>query len=160
LRPADEPAELPNDSVPGGEFKYICLGYSAWDEEALKRASRRRNSHSDAVPLPYCEGLEVVSAAAVAATPELLTGGPEVERASQRASTSDEHGADVRQRTGRVFTELGAPPDAEEWDRFKERFDRISKRMMDKMASNASYMLASLKKTWDQVVRDVSGRKT
>lgn len=35
------------------------MGYSAYDEEGLKRAAARRSSEADAVTLPYCEGLEV-----------------------------------------------------------------------------------------------------
>ncbi len=76
LRPGEEAAQLPTDSIPGGDFKYLCAGYSAWDEEGLRAAARRRTSSADAVALPYCEGLEVVSSAAVAGRPELLTDGP------------------------------------------------------------------------------------
>jgi len=39
--------------------RYLCIGYSAYDEEVLKRAAARRSSEADPVTLPYCEGLEV-----------------------------------------------------------------------------------------------------
>lgn len=54
------------------------MGYSAYDADALKAAARSRKSETDPIKLPYCEGLEVVSAAAIHRKPELLTGGPVV----------------------------------------------------------------------------------
>lgn len=44
---------------PAPPGRYMCVGYSAYDEEGLKRAAARRSSEADAVTLPYCEGLEV-----------------------------------------------------------------------------------------------------
>ena len=107
LRPTDDASQLPTDSIPGGEFKYGCLGYSAWDEEGLKQAARRRSSQADAVQLPYCEGLEIVSSAAVNGRPELLAEGPGG-RAPRGPSSSPQgpessSGADVGQRPGRTF---------------------------------------------------------
>ena len=86
------------------------MGYAAWDEEGLKAAARRRTSPSDAVQLPYCEGLEVVSSAAVNTRPELLTEGPSFSSGGGRSggegggsdgsSSSD---GSTAQRPGRSF---------------------------------------------------------
>jgi hypothetical protein len=51
----------------------------------------------------------------------------------------------------------GQIPSEMDWDQFKTRFDRISKRIIDKMAQNASYMGSTIKKSWEQIIRDVSG---
>jgi len=44
-----------------------------------------------------------------------------------------------------------------DWGQFKDRFDRTSKRMVDKMKANATYMGSSLRKTWDKLIREVTG---
>lgn len=57
--------------------------------------------------LPYCEGLEIVSAAAVQQRPELMgAGGPGLgggAPAATAAGAPEPAGADVRQRPGRSF---------------------------------------------------------
>jgi hypothetical protein len=40
-----------------------------------------------------------------------------------------------------------------DWEKFKERFTRISQRMVNKMQANASYMAMAYKKQW-QKLRD------
>ena len=40
---------------------------------------------------------------------------------------------------------------------FKERFDRISKKIVDKMAQNATFMGATIKKSLEAVLKDVTG---
>lgn len=127
-------APLPSTAPPPPgppHCRYVCVGYSAWDEEALKRAAAARRSQADAVQLPYCEGLEVVSAAAVNQRPELMAaGGPDLRgpgpaEAAAAGPPPDSGGADVRQRPGRSFVpgagRLPEVPDGIEWDRFKER---------------------------------------
>jgi hypothetical protein len=102
------------------------LGYSAWDEEALKRAAAQRSSQADSVQLPFCEGLEVVSSAAVNQRPELMgAGGPDVAAGSGGSEAATPDGGDVRQRPGRSFVPgAGRLPDVTDgvdWERFKER---------------------------------------
>ncbi|EFN58135.1 hypothetical protein CHLNCDRAFT_141886 [Chlorella variabilis] len=166
LKPTDDAAQLPTDSVPGGDFKYVCLGYSAWDEEALKRAAARRSSQADAVQLPYCEGLEVVSAAAVNQRPELMgAGGPDMAAGGGGPDVppppGPQQGGDVRQRPGRSFVPgAGRLPDVGDgldWERLKGRFLRISRRMVDKMGQNVSYMAATTRRSWQQIVRELGG---
>ena len=101
---------MPTDSIPGGggEFKYACVGYSAYDEQALKNAARRRQNPTDAIPLPYCEGLEIVSSEAINRTPaELLAAdGPGVTRQRSSAPSrpdSNDGGGGTGQRPGRTF---------------------------------------------------------
>lgn len=120
--------QLPSDSVPGGDFKYVCVGYSTYDEEGLKRAAARRSSEADAVVLPYCEGLEVISAAAMSRKPELMSaGGPDLSSdpsdSSRESSRGVEDGhAPVRQRPGRSFVPGGADiPEGMTFDKFRER---------------------------------------
>ena len=121
----------------------MCLGYSAWDEATLKRAAVRSSGGSggsgsssgssgsdEAVSLPFCQGLEVVSAAAVNRRPELMeaaAGGAGV----GASSASSDGGGGVRQRPGRTFvpgaagvggtSRLPEVPTAADWERFKER---------------------------------------
>lgn len=148
------------DSVPGGDFKYLCFGYSAFDAQELKRAAKNRTSRTDPIQLPYCEGLEVVSAAAMSEKPELLTGGAIVDTASSSsAPPSDARHAPTRDRPGRTFTgrpDIGGP-EAMDWDQFKERFDRMATKITDKMKSNATFMGNKLKQGWDQVLREIGG---
>ena len=109
--------------------RYVCLGYSAWDEEALKRGAANRSSQAASVQLPYCEGLEVVSAAAANSSPELMgAGGPDLAAGSgdsEAPPRGPQQGGDVRQRPGRSFVpgagRLPDAPDSLDWDRFKER---------------------------------------
>lgn len=115
-------------SIPARPRRYICLGYSAWDEEALKRAAAARTSQADAVQLPYCEGLEIVSAAAVNQRPELMgAGGPDLGGGGGAAAgPAGPPGGDVRQRPGRSFVPgagrlPGEGAEGVDWDRFKER---------------------------------------
>ena len=106
LRAGDDPLQLPTDSVPGGDFRYVCLGYGAYDEDGLKTAARRRSSQAEPVQLPYCEGLEVVSAAAMSSKPELLTGGPPLGPPPATARPPhDKDQASIRQRPGRTLSE-------------------------------------------------------
>lgn len=81
------------ETVPGGDFKYVCIGYSAWDEAALKASAQRRCNATEPVNLPYCEGLEVVSAAAMSREPELLSNGPQLGD-RQRNSNGNSSGVD------------------------------------------------------------------
>lgn len=156
--------QLPSDSVPGGDFKYVCVGYSTYDEEGLKRAAARRSSEADAVVLPYCEGLEVISAAAMSRKPELMSaGGPDLSSdpsdSSRESSRGVEDGhAPVRQRPGRSFVPGGADiPEGMTFDKFRERFERMAGRIVEKMGSNASFMGAHIKRTWQQVARELGG---
>lgn len=59
--------ELPTEAIPGGDFKYVCLGYSAYDTAKLKAEAAQRTGSSDGVHVPYCEGLEVRRQRAAAA---------------------------------------------------------------------------------------------
>lgn len=136
------------ESVPGGHFKYVCIGYSEWDEEALKRAAQRRTASNDPVQLPFCEGLEIVSAAAVASNPELLT-----------PSGGAGDGKDIlppkRPPPSRSINGLGDPtsfPEPLDWERLRAGFDRMSRKIVEKMASNAALLATSAQKTWEDII--------
>lgn len=144
--------ELPTEAIPGGDFKYVCLGYSAYDTAKLKAEAARRTGTSDGVHVPYCEGLEIISAAAMSGKPELLTSGPDVGAASASRSAAEPR----HQRPARTFVPGGAElqPGAMDWEKYKERFGRISRRILDKMQSNASYIAAVTKRSWQQLTKD------
>lgn len=46
-------------------------------------------------------------------------------------------------------------PNHMDWDQFKERFDRMSKKILVKMKSNADFMVASWKKAIDEVYKQI-----
>jgi hypothetical protein len=122
LNPAEEDAHTATDQVPGGDFKYLCFGYSAFDPEAMKRAATARTNTTDPVQLPYCEGLEVVSAAAMSGKPELLTGGASVSGTSASSDPNIPGREGVRERPGRAFTGRPGVPEGMDWDKFRERY--------------------------------------
>ncbi|GAB4820973.1 hypothetical protein N2152v2_008019 [Parachlorella kessleri] len=125
----------------------------------LKRAAARRSSEADPVTLPYCEGLEVISAAALSRKPELMSaGGPDVSPAAPAGDEPSTPGATARQRPGRSFVP-GAPeiPEGMTFQQFRERFGRMSGKMVEKMQSNASFMVSHVRRTWQQVARELGG---
>jgi hypothetical protein len=135
------------ESVPGAHFKYVCIGYSEWDEEALKRAARRRTASSDPVQLPFCEGLEIVSAAAVASNPELLT--------PSGGTGDDKDILPPKRPPPRSINGLGDPtsvPEPLDWERLRAGFDRMSRKIVGKMASNAAVLATSVQKTWEDII--------
>ena len=53
--------------------QYMCLGLSVYDEARLRAAgAESRGSPTEPVEIPFCEGLEIVSAANVQQSPALL----------------------------------------------------------------------------------------
>eukprot|EP00887_Chlorella_sp_A99_P006074 scaffold22.g6074.t1 len=157
LKQSNPPLHLPTETVPGGQFKYVCVGYSAYDAEGLRQAAARRAGPGDPVQLPYCEGLEIVSTAAMSRKPELLTDGPELSSSAGSAAAREQQDASVRQRPGRTFVPGGGLPEDMSWERFRERFRRMSRRMVDKMGSNLSFIAQTTKRSWDQIVREIGG---
>ncbi len=53
--------------------QYFCVGMSLWDNERMKQNSKEARSPTDPVELPYCEGLEVISASQLQQNPVVLT---------------------------------------------------------------------------------------
>ena len=54
-------------------MQYFCVGMSLWDEERMKQNSKQARAPTDDVELPFCEGLEIISAAQLQQTPAVLT---------------------------------------------------------------------------------------
>ena len=44
-----------------------------------------------------------------------------------------------------------------DWDKFRTRFESVSRKILDKMGQNASFMATTAKKNWEQIVRDLTG---
>lgn len=153
-----------SESVPGGgDFRYVCVGYSAYDTEQLRNASTRRHRHDEPVEVPYCEGLEILSAAAVSRNRELLPHGAGAgvssnipgnrqEPKGERDASLEKHGRDAK-RMVPVGNPMGATRD---WEGFQERFEHMSKRIAEKMQSNATYMARSFVRSWQQIFSDRS----
>ena len=53
--------------------QYFCVGMSLWDEERMKQRSKQARLPTDEVELPFCEGLEIVSASQLQQAPAVLT---------------------------------------------------------------------------------------
>lgn len=135
--------------MPGGpgDFKYFCLGYSAYNRDNLKDASKRRKRHDEPVEVPYCEGLEVISAAAVSSSRELLSDAPVTDA---RSASGHDDSLARHKRDNRTAIPLSSFSKMD-WNKFKERFERMSWRMVDKMQANAEYIARSFARSWQQV---------
>mmetsp|Transcript_12010 Transcript_12010/g.24170 ORF Transcript_12010/g.24170 Transcript_12010/m.24170 type:complete len:208 (-) Transcript_12010:738-1361(-) len=148
LRPPTSSEQMPG----GGDFRYVCVGYSSYDQQHLRDESKNRTRHDEPVEVPYCEGLEVISAAAVSSNRELLShGAPDVaarESPSGRDESLRRHRMDKRE-----SIPLTNPLGDTDWSGFQERFERMSRRMIDKMQANATYMAKSFVKSWEQIFR-------
>lgn len=144
---------ISSEAVPGGgDFKYVCVGYSSYDEEKLRSCSQNRKRHDEPVEVPYCEGLEIISAAAVASTRELMSEVPVDPGTSRSADASlDKHRAD--RRTAIPLSNISRT----DWKSFKDRFEKVSLRIIDKMQGNAAYMAKSFQRSWEQITNS-SGR--
>lgn len=161
-----KPGALPrvptsSESLPGGgDFRYVCVGYSAYDTKHLKEASKNRRRHDQPVEVPYCEGMEIISAAAVSSNRELLPHAADITPKipgnrqlpkEQRDASLEKHAQDSRR-----IVPLGNPLRNSDWDGFQERFERMAKRIGEKMQSNATYMARSFVRSWEQIFSDRS----
>lgn len=144
----------------GGDFRYVCVGYSAYDTKQLKEASKNRLRHDEPVEVPYCEGLEIISAAAVSSNRELLPHGadvsPKIPGNRQQPQRESDASLERHARDGRRTVPMGNPLGTRDWDGFQERFERMSKRIAEKMQSNATYMARSFVRSWEQIFSDRS----
>ena len=56
-RYAPNSAEVDSTSVPGGDFKFVCVGYAAYDAEKMRQQQAESKKNPTApIELPYCEG--------------------------------------------------------------------------------------------------------
>ena len=53
--------------------QYFCVGMSLWDQERMKANSKKAVLPGDPVELPYCEGLQIISASQIQPTPVILS---------------------------------------------------------------------------------------
>ena len=142
-----------SETMPSGDFKFVCLGYSVFDPEELRKSSRSLKP-GDPVDVPFCSGLEIISASAVSSQRELLSadGQPVKGRRLDRPSADQDaslrrHHADKRKTISPTDLPLRGP----DWEGFSKRFVRHSNAIVDKMQANARYMARSVEKTFDQI---------
>lgn len=131
-----------SETVPaGGSFKYFCVGASSYDPDALRSASKDRRHPGDPVEVPFCSGVEIISAAAVSHNRELLPAEGGAEASLARHKSDKRAVSDVPLRN---------PLRHQDWDGFQERFARVSHSVFDRMCANASYMA----RMWRQIFRE------
>lgn len=147
--------EVAPEAVPGGgDFRYVCVGYSAYNSRKLRDAARNRQRHDEPIEVPYCEGLEVISAAAVAGNRELMSEAPLANSSSAASSEESLRRHKADRRTSLPIAGAGEV----DWKRFGERFESMSWKLIEKMQANANYMVRSLCRSWDQIWTGGSSR--
>ncbi len=135
------------ETVPAdGDWKYVCVGVSEYDQEALGAAASGRSRRPDGVELPHCTGLEIVSASAVerARGRELLPVGPA--RPDDDDTSLRRHQADRRKH-------VPVPQRSTDWDGFSARFVRSATAIVEKAGANARFMRRYAENACDQVRR-------
>ena len=86
-------------------MQYFCVGMSLWDEERMKQNSKQARAPTDDVELPFCEGLEIISAAQLQQTPAVLT----------EAAAPVEAAPPIREPHRPGPTDRQAPPRVTQW---------------------------------------------
>ncbi|KAK9811068.1 hypothetical protein WJX73_010760 [Symbiochloris irregularis] len=121
--------DLPKESIPGGDFKYVCIGASAFDVGHIEEQRQQRRSPTDPVDLPYCEGVEIISAAEFETEAVVSAEGAGAAAAAPSAGPINP----VQPRAGRSFTGRGASSNDESGFDFNG--------LSDKMQANAAKIL-------------------
>lgn len=144
-------SSLQTESVPSGDFKYVCLGYSQYSEAEL-RARQRSATPGESIDLPYCEGLEVISAAAVEG-PMLMKEGA---GAGTAADLSPPSGSGDMPAGGRRPAWVGQPGVSVE--EFPDRVYKTAGKIVTHMKRNLDHMAGSMRKTLQQLSNDIFGK--
>ncbi|CAD7701961.1 unnamed protein product [Ostreobium quekettii] len=105
---AEPQAEASNLS----DFKYMCVGYSVYDEQRIRQQPSRHDATGGSVDLPYCEGLEIVSSRHLQGGPVLLKEGIDGQNPTQEQS------AEGKNRGAPSFV---STPRGVSWEKFPER---------------------------------------
>ncbi|CAD7701267.1 unnamed protein product [Ostreobium quekettii] len=131
------------------DFKYMCVGYSIYDEERMRRQPSRDDPASG-VDLPYCEGLEIVSSRNLQGNPVLLKEGIE---GPAGAPPSTQEPAPKRKNSffpgsGSTFV---SEPGGVNWGKLPERFQKSSFLILQKMQQNAGYLATSMKRVIERI---------
>ena len=144
-----------SETMPAGDFKFVCLGYSVHEPDRLRNASATLKP-GDPVEVPWCSGVEIISASAVSSQRELLPAGAQSMTPSHDRDTADasgvsdaslqRHQADRRKAVAPIYPHRG--PD---WEGFGHRYIRVANAIIHKMQANANYMVRSIERTWDQI---------
>ncbi|KAK9820577.1 hypothetical protein WJX72_011812 [[Myrmecia] bisecta] len=127
------------ETIPGGGFKYICVGLSVFDEERAKQQGDKHAS-ADNVELPYCNGLEIISAPQVQSSPVLLKEGVDVGPAVAAQAPEPKP---VAPRPGRSFVSQPSPDMA---DDFPEKFAKSARKLLHQMGHNLTLIGSAMKK--------------
>ncbi|GMH33250.1 hypothetical protein BSKO_01084 [Bryopsis sp. KO-2023] len=136
------------------EFKYVCVGYSQYDEKRIIEQPDRDGPAEGEVELPYCEGLEIISSRQLQRGPVLLKEGLDAPTGPQRGHEQ----VGPRRKSASANEDdpnfVPEPPGRFDWTKFPEKFQRTSELIVSKMQQNALHLISSAKKVLDQLSKD------
>ncbi|KAK9827645.1 hypothetical protein WJX81_003218 [Elliptochloris bilobata] len=160
LRNQPNNRDVPNLSeeltaVPAGAFKYVCVGYAVYDEEKLRQQMQEaKKSPTAPIELPYCEGLEVISAPQLQQSPAVLSAPVGAAATANAQPRPLDEGPTRKQRPLRDTTLPGRMPGNSlgdmNWKEFSERVQRNAAKIVNKMGVNAQLVLDTVKSVIDE----------
>ncbi|KAK9835571.1 hypothetical protein WJX74_003352 [Apatococcus lobatus] len=155
LNAADVSPSQPADSVPSGDFKFFCAGFSMYDKSQLpmKDGSSPSASNPAAVELPYCEGIEVVTSAELQHAPAELLRSPTGEAAPPAVSP-----AGSRPQRPKTWVEDSPGLKGTSLEDFPQKFGASAKKVFNRMCSNANQLATSAKRASDDLMNEFWGR--
>ncbi|KAL3132274.1 hypothetical protein ABBQ32_008859 [Trebouxia sp. C0010 RCD-2024] len=145
-------AEVPPESIPNGEFKYMCLGYSMHVDRQQKRQRSSTDQGADMIELPYCEGIQVVMATDTQQSPML-----QAEASQEAAPTQQATDRRPPRRTysgGQADNNLGGVNLGD----LSDRFIKTSGKIVEKMGSNLGQIAATAKQAAKKVGEQIWGK--
>lgn len=185
IKSAHDLSTLQSETVPPGHFRYLCLGYSMYNETRLRERQRgavgaagsssggtgssgdnasgdrrqQQQQQGDDVELPYCEGVEIISAAALQRKPVLLEeGASPSELGTNPISANNQGPAPAQPKDRRNF--VSPPMNGIRLDEFPQRFMKSSRKILDQMSINASRIVVTVKRTADRVQEGLWGDRS
>lgn len=144
-------AELQTEASNLVDFKYMCVGYSMYDEDRIRRQPAREDPPGGGVDLPYCEGLEIVSSRHLQGNPVLLKEGMEGSAGEDTPPLEPSQKRKTGFFPGNSPTNFVPEPGRVNWEKLPERFQRSSYLILQKMQHNATYLATSMKRVIERI---------